>query len=278
MKIAVMIDSAADISKADAIKQNILVSRFAINIDGKDYIDEIDINLAEFKKFLSEDRNISTSQTPLGLLLEQWDEILETYDHIIYLTLSQKLSGAYSSAMAATKDYGDKITVVDTNSVAYPLQVIYKETLKMVKDGLSPQEIREKLENREPMFALLVPNDIKHLKKGGRISPQAAALANLLKIVPILALKDGVIDAFDKVRTNKKAVDKAIKEMIAKYDNPQDYYWFVLHSDLEDDIKEYQKQISEGVGQEVVIAQLYTTLLAHAGPKTIAIAALRKLS
>lgn len=277
MKVAVMLDSAADINTADALEKNILVTRFAINIDGKDYIDERDINLEQFKQFLNEDKSMSTSQTPLGSLLEQWDEILETNDHIIYLCLSQKLSGAYSSAMAAVKDYGDKITIVDTKAVAYPLQFIYKETLKMLEDGLSPLEIKEKIEDNEPMFAFLIPYDIKHLKRGGRISPQAAALANLLKIVPILALEDGKIDAYDKVRTNKKAVDKAIKDIISKYDNPEDYYWFVLHSDLENEVAEYVKQIEEGVGQPVNVAELYTILLAHAGPKTVAIAALRKL-
>ena len=132
MKIAVMLDSAADINTADANDQNILVTRFAINIDGKDYIDEKDLTLDQFKQFLNEDKAMSTSQTPLGLLIEQWDLILKDYDHIIYLTLSEKLSGAYSSAVAAANEYGDKITVVDTKGVAFPIQFIYKEVLEML--------------------------------------------------------------------------------------------------------------------------------------------------
>ena len=277
MKIAVMIDSAADISRADEIKENILVSRFAINIDGKDYIDEDDITLDQFKTYLRKNSAMSTSQTPLGHLLEQWDEILKTYDHIIYLTLSSKLSGAYSSAVAATSDYGDKITVVDTIAVAYPIRVIYQEVLELLKQGLSPLEIKDKVESNEPMFAFLVPNDIKHLKKGGRISPQAAALANLLKIVPILAVDKGEIDAFDKVRTNRKAVEKAIDLIIKKHERPEDYHWFVLHSDLEDDVVAYKTRIEEAVGQDVKIAELHPILLAHAGPKTFAVATIKKL-
>ncbi|NLC54964.1 MAG: DegV family protein [Erysipelothrix sp.] len=277
MKIAVMLDSAADINTADANDQNILVTRFAINIDGKDYIDEKDLTLDQFKQFLNEDKAMSTSQTPLGLLIEQWDLILKDYDHIIYLTLSEKLSGAYSSAVAAANEYGDKITVVDTKGVAFPIQFIYKEVLEMLKNGLTPLEIKEKVENNEPMFAFLVPYDIKHLKRGGRITPQAAALANLLRIVPILALEDGKIDAHAKVRTNKKAIDKAINEMVSKYDNPEDYHWFVLHSDLEDDIQEYKEKVEAAVKQKVTVAELYPILLAHAGPKTFAVGALKKL-
>lgn len=277
MKIAVMIDSAADINSVDAKEKNIFVTRFAINIDGKDYIEEKDIGLKEFKKYLNEDRDMSTSQTPLGMLIEQWDEILVDYDHIIYLCLSEKLSGAFASAYAAAQDYDKKITVVDTKAVAYPLQVIYKEVQELLNKGFSPSAIKEKVESNEPMFAYLVPNDIKHLKKGGRISPQAAALANLLKIVPILALEDGKIDADDKVRTNSKAIDKSIKKIIDKYDNPEDYYWFILHSDLEDNVEDYKNKLETAINQKVVIAELYQTLLVHAGPKLFAVATLRKL-
>lgn len=272
-----MIDSAADISRADEIKKGILVSRFAINIDDVDYIDEDNLTLEQFKLDLNADKKMSTSQTPLGALLQQWDEILKTYDHIIYLTLSSKLSGAYSSACSAALEYGDKITVVDTEAVAYPIQTIYKETLVLLERGLSPSEIKEKIENHESMFAFLVPFDIKHLKRGGRISPQAAALANLLKIVPILAVEDGLIDAYDKVRTNRKAIDKAIDMIIKKFDNPEDYYWYVLHSDLEADTEVYKGKLEKAIGQEVEVAELHPVLLAHAGPKTFAVAALKKM-
>lgn len=277
MKIAVMIDSAADISRATEIENDILVSRFAINIDGVDYIDEDSLTLEQFKEELKQNKSMSTSQTPLGSLLKQWDEILKTYDHIIYLTLSAKLSGAYSSACAAAQEYEDKITVIDTVAVAYPIQTIYKDVFKLLDMGLSPSEIKEKIESHEPLFAFLVPNDITHLKNGGRISPSAAALANLLKIVPILAVEDGLIDAYDKVRTNRKAVDKAIDMMIKKYKNADEYHWYILHSDLEKDVAEYQSKVEKATGQKVEVAELHPIILAHAGPKTFAIAVLKKL-
>lgn len=277
MKIAVMIDSAADISRATEIENDILVSRFAINIDGVDYIDEDSLTLEQFKEELKQNKSMSTSQTPLGSLLKQWDEILKTYDHIIYLTLSAKLSGAYSSACAAAQEYEDKITVIDTVAVAYPIQTIYKDVFKLLDMGLSPSEIKEKIESYEPLFAFLVPNDITHLKNGGRISPSAAALANLLKIVPILAVEDGLIDAYDKVRTNRKAVDKAIDMMIKKYKNADEYHWYILHSDLEKDVAEYQSKVEQATGQKVEVAELHPIILAHAGPKTFVIAVLKKL-
>lgn len=276
MKIKVMIDSAADISLAEEKLKNVPVARFALTINGKEYLDEIDITLEEFKEHLYGDSDMSTSQTPIGVLTTMWDAILEEYDHIIYLTLSKKLSGAYQSAYAASLDYGDKITVLDTNVLAYPLQITYDVVKGYVEAGKSIEEIKEIVENHEPMFAFVIPHDIKHLKKGGRISPQAAALANLLKIVPILALDDGVIDAHDKVRTNKRAIDRAVNELVDKYKNADDYHWFILHSDLEDVVGEYQEIVETATKQKVTIKDLHPILLTHAGPKTFAIGTLRK--
>ena len=277
MKIAVMIDSAADINKEDAKKENVFVTRFTINIDGKDYLDEEDINLEQFKKYLNEDCDMKTSQTSIGMLIQQWDKLFLDFDHIIYLTLSEKLSGAYSSAFAAAQDYKGKVTVVDTKAVAYPLQIIRKQALKLLELGKSPKEIKEIIESNEPMFAYLIPNDIKHLKKGGRISPSAAALANLLKIVPVLVVEEGKIDAYAKVRTNKKAVNKAFNDIIKKFENPEDYHWFILHSDLEEQANEYKERLIEEIDQPVTIAPLHPTLLVHAGPKTFVIATLKKI-
>lgn len=276
MKIKVMIDSAADISLAEEKEKNVPVARFALTINGKEYLDEIDISLEQFKEHLYGDSDMTTSQTPIGVLVKMWDEILVDYDHIIYITLSKKLSGAYQSAYAASLDYDGKITVLDANVLAYPLQVTYESVLSYVEQGKSIEEIKDLVENHEPMFAFLIPHDLKHLKKGGRISPQAATLANLLKIVPILALEDGVIDAHDKVRTNKKAIEKAINEIIEKYPNADEYHWFILHSDLEDSVMEYKDIIEKETKQEVLVKNLHPILLTHAGPKTFAVATLRK--
>lgn len=276
MKIKVMIDSAADITIEEALKDNITVARFALTINNQEYLDEKDISLEEFKKHLESGSDITTSQTPLGELLQIWDEILEEYDHIIYLTLSKKLSGAFQSAYAASLEYDGKITVLDTSVLALPLLEVYKNVLRYVEENKSIEEIKDIVENHEPMKAFLVPYDIKHLKKGGRISPQAAALANMLKIVPVLALEDNVIDAYEKVRTNSKAIERAVEAMVNLNDNPEDYLYYILHSDLDDVAAEYKEYLESKINQEVTVGILHPVLLTHAGPKTFAIACIRK--
>ncbi|NLY63254.1 MAG: DegV family protein [Erysipelothrix sp.] len=276
MKIKIMIDSAADISKEMQEKENIAVARFALTVDGKQYIDEEEISLDEFKKFLAEERDVSTSQASIGLLMEMFDEFLKEYDHVIYLTLSRKLSGSYQSAYALSQEYEGRVTVIDGNVVATPMQNTYHAIKRYVEQGKSVEEIKEAIENHEPMYAHIVPFDIKHLKKGGRISSQAAALANLLKITPILSLKDGVIDAHDKVRTRKKAVQKAVNELIKLYPNANEYHWYILQSDLDEEAQEYADYIKTANGETVEIFEMYPLILTHTGPKTIVIGTQRK--
>lgn len=276
MKIKVMLDSSADIPKELEVKENLTVARFTITVDGKEYIDEEELSLDKYKTFLNEGRDMSTSQASIGLLMQMWDEALKTHDEIIYITLSKSLSGSYSSAYALSQEYNGRVTVLDTDAVAYPLYVIYEAVVNFVNEGKSIAEIKEIVESNEKMYAHIVPFDINHLKKGGRISSQAAALANLLKINPILSLDNGVIDAHDKVRTRKKAVLKAAEQLVEKYPNSDDYVWYLLHSDLEDEAEHYAEWFKEK-GINIVVKQLYPLILTHTGPQTIAFGVYKKL-
>lgn len=276
MKIKVMIDSAADVTLAEQKEKDIEVARFAITIDGKEYIDEIDISLDTFKQHLTNESQISTSQASIGVLMQMWDRMLEDHDEVVYLSISGGLSGSYQSASAAAMDYNGKVTVIDGRFIAYPIQLAYEAMVKFAEEGKTGVEIKEIMENHENMFAFIIPYDINHLKRGGRITPQAAALANLLKIFPILAFEDGTIDAHDKVRTHKKALSKAVDELIEKYPQADEYHWYILHSDLDETAEDYKKYIEDKIGQDVTVRPLYPVILTHTGPKTFAVGTLKK--
>ncbi len=276
MKTIVMIDSAADISIEDEKKLNVPTARFAITIDGKEYIDEIDINLDIFKKYLGSEAQISTSQASIGVLMEMWDSLLKEYDEVIYLTLSKGLSGSYASAYALSQEYDGKVVVIDGNLVAHPIELAYHAINRYLEEGKTSAEIKDIIENHEEMYAFIIPHDINHLKRGGRISAQAAALANLLKITPILAYQNGVIDAHDKVRTHKKALSKAVDEIVAKYDNPEDYHYYILHSDLDEIANEYKDYMEAKLNTKVVVRNLHPLILTHTGPKTFVVGYLKK--
>lgn len=276
MKIKVMIDSSADISLADEKEKNFTVARFPLTIDNVEYFDEIDINMEQFKEHLYNGSSISTSQAPVGVLIEMWEELLLEYDAVIYLTISGGLSGSYQSATMASKEFEGRVTVIDGKLVAYPIQLVQEACYKYIDEGKSPLEIKEIIENRDNMFAFIIPYDINHLKKGGRITPQAAALANLLKIVPILAFEEGTIDAYDKVRTNKKAVKKALNLLVEKYPDAENYYWYIMQSDVDEMASDCKKEIEKLTGENVIVKDLFPIILTHTGPKTIALGVMRK--
>ncbi len=276
MKIKIMVDSSAGVTLAEQQDQDIAVIRFPLTIDGKEHIDEIDISLSEFKDYLYNECEVSTSQAPLGVLLEMWDEYLKEYDEVVYLPISSRLSGSYETALAASKEYDGRVTIIDAGLVAFPIRMTYDAMIRYAQQGKTGAEIKELIENHEQMFAFIVPYDLSYLKKGGRISPQAAALANLLKIVPILKIDREGIDAHDKVRTAKKAIKKAVDELIEKFDNPEDYHWYILESDVSEIALEYKEYVEKKTKQEVTVRNIYPIILTHTGPQAFVIGVLKK--
>ncbi|MFV0551728.1 MAG: DegV family protein [Anaerorhabdus sp.] len=276
IKIAVLVDSSADITKEEANELGVHVIRMPLTIDNEDVLEHDGISTEDFIKRMREGAIVKTSQPLLGNLVQTWDNLLKNYDQILFLPLSSNLSGTYGSAVLASKDYDGKVVVVDTKMACCPLQFIAREALKMLDKGLSAEEIRDKIEKETFMYAAIVPENLTYLKNGGRISPAAAALGNLLKIIPILKVEDGAIDVYDKVRTNKKAYLAAI-EAVTKVENPEDYYWFVVHSDCEELANEYKKIVEEKVNQEVLIKPIRAIIMAHTGPGTLGVGHLKKL-
>ena len=276
MKIAVLTDSSADISIKEAKEKGLHVIRFPLIIDNEDYIEEETITVEEFTKKMYGGSLAKTSQPSVGALFKKWDGLLKEYDHIIYAAISTGISGAYNTALGQSRNYEGKVTVINTCYVAYPMQILCDEIKTMIKLGYTPNEIKEKIESSEKMDAILIPGDLQYLKRGGRISPQAASLANLLKIVPLLQVAEGKIDAYEKVRTTKKAYDVAFKYFEERTDNYSEYYWYVVHADCETLGKEMQERLATLTGQEVVLKKIFPVIMAHTGPGSVGIGRSKK--
>lgn len=275
-KIAVLVDSSADLTNEEARELGVHVIRMPLTIDNEDVLENDGISTEDFIKRMRDGAVVKTSQPILGSLVAKWDELLKEYDQILFIPLSSKLSGTYSSALLASEDYDGKVVVVDAKMACCPIQMIAQDVLHMIDKGISLEEIRDKIEKETYMFAAIVPDNLTYLKKGGRISPAAAALGNLLKIIPILKVEDGAIDVYDKVRTNKKAYLAAI-EAVTNVDNMDDYSWYVAHSDCEELANEYCAVLQEKVQQEVLVRPIRAIIMAHTGPGTLGVGRLKKL-
>ncbi|MBE4704333.1 DegV family protein [Spiroplasma platyhelix] len=158
-----------------------------------------------------------TSQTPLGRTIEIWEEMLKKFEKLIFIPLSKGLSGQYSTASVLAKEpnFKNKVYVFDSNGVSIINYLLVKKAYKMaeVKEN-NVNAILSALRNiRDNYIAFILPNDMSYLARGGRITKSAAGLSKLLKIKPILTF-DGTIDKFDTTRTWKKAVNKALNEIL----------------------------------------------------------------
>ncbi|MFV0379594.1 MAG: DegV family protein [Anaerorhabdus sp.] len=275
-KIAIMVDSAADISNEEAIELGIHVIRMPLGVGEKTFLEFDEISDEEFFEAMNNGESVKTSQPILGDLIKKIDSLLVDYDQVLYIPISKGLSGTYSSAETLSKSYDGKLVVVESSYVAYPLQYLSKIAKEMADKGIDINTIKSTIENNMDMFAVIVPENLKHLKKGGRISPAAAALGSLLKICPLLKFEDGKIDVLDKVRTLKKAYKKAV-EYCVDVENKEEYLWYVVGSNCDESVSELQEFAKNESGINFETSKLRAIITAHTGPGTVAVGRVKKI-
>ncbi len=276
-KYCVLTDSSCDIDDLTAARLGIYVLRMPIVIEGHEFMDGRDITVDDIKKYLKNGIPAKTSQATLGDLEAMYEKLLKNYEQIVFIPLSSGLSGMYETALAQAQKYEGRITVIDAKCACYPVTRLCLDVLELLKRGESPEMIKERIESEESiMEAVIIPDDLQYLKMGGRITPAAAALANLLRITPVLYLKGGVIDVLDKVHTLKKAISKGL-EPILQVDDYQAYYWMVIADEKPLEADHLQKQMAEITGQTVEMHEFGPVILSHTGPGTLAFGRLKKL-
>lgn len=207
MRIKLIVDSVSDIPKKLCDELNIRVVPLSVNFYDGTYKDGVDLTTDEFFEKLSKsDKLPTTSQVNPGEFIKVFDEELKNYDHLIVMTLSSKMSGTYSAAVTA-KEYLDaeSITIVDSMGVSFGYGIIAVEIANMIQNGDSLKNIIDRLEySINNSVNLFVVDTLDYLLKGGRLSAAEAFIGTLLKVKPILTMKDGTLTSLDKVRGRKK--------------------------------------------------------------------------
>ena len=226
-KIAVVTDSNSGITQAKAKEMGVYVLPMPFMIDSKEYFEDINLTIAEFFEKLKGDCTISTSQPSPSSMTDLWDKILEEYDEIVHIPMSSGLSGACQTAIMLSDDYDGKVQVVNNQRISVTQEQSVRDALELVKAGKSAEEIKEILENRKFESSIYIMLDtLTYLKKGGRITPAAAALGNLLKLKPVLQIQGEKLDAFAKARTIKQAkatmLDAIQKDFKERFNNDED--------------------------------------------------------
>ena len=276
----IMTDSSAMYTKEEAEQLNIDVLPLTVTIDGETYKEYIDITPDEFLEKIKNSNNMpSSSQPSLG----QTMEIFEKYpdEDIIVLNMADGLSGTYSTTSAAknSMDHPERIHVINTMTLCGPHRYLVDLACKLRDEGKSTQEIVNEIHKHiADVKSFLIPHDFKFLQKGGRLSPMAAKLGGMLKIVPVIEQSDDgrSLEKFAIKKTEKGAF-KAVIKYFKERGLDENYKIYLTHAGVLDIVERAKAQFEEGFpGVDVEIIELSPVFMTHGGPGALAIQVIRK--
>lgn len=276
MKLAVITDSSAFLQAETLRKEDLFVLDIPVNIDGQEYVEGVNLTAQEFyEKMASASELPKTSQPSIAKL----DEILSSlkakgYTHALGLFLSSGISGFYQNIQYMKDEYeGLSIAFPDTHITSAPLGFMVESVFQWVDQGDDFESILNKVtEQIENTSAFIMVDDLDHLVKGGRLSNGAAILGNLLSIKPILYFNDqGVIEVYEKVRTEKKAT-KRLVEIVKEATANGNYEITVIHGNAPQKAADLrQLLIDGGLATDVSIATFGSVIGTHLGEGSIAL-------
>lgn len=222
MKVAIVTDSNSGYTLEEAKNLGIHTVSMPFLIDGQEYFENVSLSQDDFYKKLLSGASVSTSQPSIYSVGELWDELLKSYDEIVHIPMSSGLSASCSSATALANDYNGKVYVVDNRRISVTQKQSVEDALTLVQQGRTGSEIKKCLEQSANDSSIyIMVGTLKYLKKGGRITPTAAAIGTLLKIKPVLTIQGDKLDKFMQVISfnlgKKRMIEQADKELSTRF-------------------------------------------------------------
>ena len=289
MKVAIMTDSNSGITQKEAKELGIFVLPMPFTIDGQEFEEDINLSQEEFYDKLMNGAEVFTSQPAAGEVTNFFNNILKDYDQIVHIPMSSGLSGSCQTAMmlAEEEEYKNKVYVVDSQRISVTQKYDVLDALELAKQGKDAKEIHDILmENKLNATIYITVNTLEYLKKGGRITPAAAALGGLLKIKPILTIQGEKLDSFQKTRTmakaNKIMINATLEDIKTRIDPTHEDMSgariMIAYTYDKEQALELKKQAEETVPHhEIICDPLSLSVACHIGPHSLAVAACKKI-
>ncbi len=287
MKTAVVTDSNSGITQKEGAALGIFVLPMPFMIDGETYEEDISLTQDEFYGRLKEDADISTSQPSPETVMNLWNRILEDYDEIIHIPMSSGLSSSCQTALMLAEDYDGRVQVADNHRISITQRQAVLDAKIMAEGNMAAEEIRKELERTAAESSIYITIDtLKYLKRGGRVTPAAAALGTLLRIKPVLQIQGDKLDAFSKARTMKQAKSTMLaaiaQDLKNRFGDPEaEHTWIaVAHTCNEEAAREFVSELKELYPKtgEIIANPLSLSVACHIGPGALAVAVTRCLS
>ena len=280
MKTAVVTDSNSGITQSVAKEMGINVIPMPFYIDEQLFLEDISLTQEQFYERLKSDADIKTSMPAPGDTTDLWDKVLKDYDELVYIPMSSGLSSSCNTARMLAEDYDGKVEVVDNQRISETQCQSVLEAIELAKEGKSAKEIRQILETHKMESSIYIALEtLKYLKKGGRITPAAAAIGTILGLKPVLQIQGEKLDAYQKCRGKKQSckvmLDAVKKDMDTRFKeeaNKRRVHINASYSGNPDEAAEWKEQIeAEFPGYDIHMDPLSLSIACHIGYGALAI-------
>lgn len=284
-KIAVVTDSNSGITQSQAKECGLYVLPMPFMINEETFYEDITLTQEQFYQRLSENADVITSQPSPEEVMKLWDEVLKTYDEIVHIPMSSGLSGSCQSAKMLAEEYDGRVQVVNNQRISVTQRQSALDALTLIGRGMDAAAVREFLEEDKFNSSIYIMLDtLYYLKKGGRITPAAAALGTILRLKPVLQIQGEKLDAFAKARTvsqGKTIMINAIRSDMEKRFggvSPDNVWLQIAYTYDRETAEQFRMQVLEAFPDfDVHLDPLSLSIACHIGPGSLALACSKKI-
>lgn len=289
-KVAIITDSNSGITQAQATELGICVLPMPFTMEGQEFYEDISLTQAQFYEKLEGETEIATSQPSPEAVTSLWDKVLKDYDEIVHIPMSSGLSGSCQTAMLLAEDYDGRVKVVNNQRISVTQRQSALDAKALAEAGKTAAEIEQILmDTKMDSDIYIMVDTLKYLKKGGRVTPAAAAIGEILRIKPVLQIHGEKLDAFAKARNIKaaktlmvNAVKKNIQENLGEIPaaDAKNAPWIAMaHTQNEEEAKLWREELQEEFpGYEIHIDPLSLSIACHIGPGALALTWTKRLN
>ncbi len=286
MKTAIITDSNSGITRELGEQWGVRIVPMPIIIENETYYEGVDLFPEEFFRMLREGKSVSTSQPAPEDILRLWEEALSSgYDEVVYIPMTSGLSSSCQTALILAADFDGRVQVADNRQISVPLKNAVRDALALAEAGLSAQEIKARLEAVGMDSLIYIGVDtLEYLKKGGRITPAAAAMGTVLGIKPLLTIKGEKLDTFAKVRGTRQCKARLLEAMKKSVEEYRAKGWDIRVDasgsfDRREEEEEWLALAAQAFpGEPVQYDPLTLSIASHTGPGAFAMGISRRIA
>lgn len=279
MKTAILTDTSCGISREETKALGYEMIALPFVLDEVEY-DEDKLTKTEFYEKLKVSKDIHTSQAPINVVVETFDKLLKEYDNILYFPITSGLSSSYHSILPIVEEeYKDKVFVVDHKTISVVQRALLEDVAKLLKKGMSPQDIKTKVEeNAKNTRVYIAVDTLEYLKKGGRVSALSAAVGNILNIKPILFSNGNKFEVVKKARGIKQAEEEIINLVSNDFkeffggEPIERFRLGAAYTECLDEATKFKDVLTETFKTTVTLDELSTVIGCHIGMGAVAAA------